>query len=89
MPQVVRKGDLDSIGQRPVAFSSDVKVEGENVFRHGDVDSGGDVVNSITAQNAKSYNVFVNNKPVVLKGDKDTGGNTKVGSASKVYIGPS
>lgn len=88
MPEVVRKDDKDTAGHIPTQFSPDVKVEGENVFRHNDTDTANNVVNSGTAQNATGYNVFVNNKPAVLKGDKDTAGHTKNEAASKVFIGP-
>lgn len=88
MPEVVREDDSDSAGHTPAEFSSDVVVENKKVFRHGDLDTAGHVVNSGTALDPTAYNVFVNNKPAVLKGDKDTAGHTKNEAASKVFIGP-
>jgi uncharacterized Zn-binding protein involved in type VI secretion len=87
MPEIVRETDADDAGHIPVEFSPDVKVEEKFVFRHDDKDTVAHVVNSGTALNATAYNVFVNNKPVVLKGDLDTGGNVKINAASTVFVG--
>ena len=88
MPEVVREDDADSAGQIPEEFSPDVVVENKKVFRHGDPDKAGDVVNSDTALDATAYNVFVNNKPAVLKGDEDTANHTQINAASNVFFGP-
>lgn len=89
MPEVAREDDADSAGHTPADFSPDVVVENKKVFRHGDPDTAGHVVNSSTALDATAFNIYVNNKPAVLKGDKDTAGHTQINAASKVFFGPS
>lgn len=87
MPKICRDGDKDTNNDTPVEFSSDVYVEGKQVFRHNDRDSSSDVVNSATATNSTAFNVYVNNTPVVLVGDKDTSTDEKNNGASKVSVG--
>jgi uncharacterized Zn-binding protein involved in type VI secretion len=89
MPGICREDDEDSSGDTPDEFSSDVKIEGKGVFRHGDKDSSNDEVTSGTALNSEAYKVFVNNKPVVLEGDKDTSNDTKNNASPTVSAGPS
>jgi hypothetical protein len=61
-----------------------VLVAGQNVFRHGDLDTNNDVVSAGLGLTAK---VFINNKAVVVADDVDSAGDIKIAPDTKVSVG--
>jgi uncharacterized Zn-binding protein involved in type VI secretion len=84
MPGIVREGDKDSALDVPIEYSSNTKVDGKFVYRHGDKDSSLHTVSSGIGLDKK---VYIEGKPVVVVGDIDSAGNTKNNGSTTIFIG--